>query len=60
MQDQWDLFCYQTRYFTYSKFQELKSGPKSRLLWLVDKLAALQARGVENLVIGLLKHIKGT
>lgn len=59
MQDQWDIFCSQARYFTYSKFLELKSEVKLRLLWLVDKLAALQARGTENLVIGLLRQIKG-
>lgn len=59
MQDQWDLFCSQARYFTYSKFQELKLRPRIHLLWLVDKLAALQARGAENLLIGLLKQIKG-
>lgn len=59
MQDQWDILCSQARYFTYSKFLEMKSGPKLRLLWLVDKLAALQARGAENLFIGLLRQIRG-
>jgi hypothetical protein len=59
MQDQWDIFCSQARYFTYLKFLELKSEVKLRLLWLVDKLAALQARGTENLLIGLLRQIKG-
>lgn len=37
----------------------MKSEAKLRLLWLVDKLAALQARGAENLLIGLLRQIKG-
>lgn len=59
MQDQWDIFCSQTRYFTYSKYLDLKSEVKWRLIWLVDKLAALQARGAENLIIGLLRQIKG-
>lgn len=59
MQDQWELFCSQARYFTYSKFAEMKSEPKSRLLWLVDKLAALQARGTEFLILGLLRQIRG-
>lgn len=59
MKDQWDIFSNQARYFTYSKFQELKTRPKMHLIWLVDKLAALQARGTENLLIGLLKQIKG-
>lgn len=60
MQDQWEIFCSQARYFTYSKFLEMKDEPKNRLLWLVDKLAALQARGAENLILGLLRQIKGT
>lgn len=60
MQDQWEIFCSQTRYFTYSKFLEMKDEPKNRLLWLVDKLAALHARGAENLILGLLRQIKGT
>ena len=59
MQDQWEIFCCQARYFTYSKFLEMKEDPKNRLLWLVDKLAALQARGAENLILGLLRQIKG-
>lgn len=59
MQDQWDILCSQARYFTFSKFSQLKPGPKQRLLWLVDKLAALQARGTENLIIGLLRQIRG-
>lgn len=38
----------------------MKSGSKGRLLWLTDKLAALQAPGSENLYIGLLRQIKST
>ncbi len=59
MQDQWDILCSQARYFTYTKFLEMKSETKLRLLWLVDKLTALQARGTENLLIGLLRQVKG-
>lgn len=60
MQDQWEVFCHQCKYFTYSKYSIMKSGSKGRLLWLTDKLAALQAPGSENLYIGLLRQIKST
>lgn len=38
---------------------QLQERVRERLYWLVEKLIALQARGVENLVIGLLRQIKG-
>ncbi len=60
MQDNWEALCVQTRYFTFSKYLKMKSGSQSRLLWLVDKLVALQARGVDSLCMGLIRQIKGT
>ena len=60
MQDNWEALCVQTRYFTFAKYLKMKSGSQSRLLWLVDKLVALQARGVDSLCMGLIRQIKGT
>lgn len=59
MQDHWEIFCSQVRYFTFAKYSLLKESVRTRLHWLVDKLVALQAHGVENLLLGLLRQIKG-
>lgn len=60
MQDNWEALCNQARYFTFSKYLKMKSDAQSRLLWLIAKLVALQARGVDGLCMGLIRQIKGT
>lgn len=59
MTEQWEHLSTQVRYFTFSKFHQLKSGPRQRLLWLSEKLAALQARGADLIFMDLIRNIKG-
>lgn len=56
--DSWATSISILRYFTFTKFSELKAPVKKNLLELVDKIIALNGRGVDGLVVGLLRQIR--
>lgn len=56
--DSWATSISILRYFTFTKFSELKANVKTNLLDLVDKIVALNGRGVDGLVVGLLRQIR--
>jgi len=53
------MVCNQLKYFTFTTWHLLKQTSKKQLIWIVQKLIALNAKGADGLLIGLLRQIKG-
>ncbi len=56
--DSWNFVVSSLRYFTFTKFYQLKKDVKKNLLRLVEHIVALNGHGVDGLIVGLLRQIR--
>lgn len=56
--DHWAFTVSTLRYFTFTKFYLLKSHAKDNLLALVRRIVALSGKGVDGLIVGLVRQIR--
>lgn len=56
--DSWSAVISHLRYFTFSRFYQLKIPVRVSLLDLVDKIVSVHGRGADGLIVGLLRQIR--
>ena len=56
--DDWSMIMEQLKYFTFTKFSQLKVHVRRNLFWIVDRLVSLSAKGSDGLLLGLLRQIR--
>ena len=57
--DEWAVLAGLCRYFSFTRYAQLQSSVRVNLFKLVQRLASLHAKGVDGLIVGLLRQVSG-